>query len=80
MADFPLDGQDLTPTPVQARMIARMRELIEDAGMQEPDVIQPRPTNPTAIELFWVEQKVCIVIESEEEAEAMFAFTRAEAA
>lgn len=75
MADFPFDGLDLEPTPAQARLIAKMRALLASAGIDEPDVIQPRPTNPGAIELFWVEQKLCLVIESEDEIEAMFAAT-----
>ncbi len=73
MAEFPFDGRDLVPTPAQAELIEKMRALLADAGVDEPDVIQPRPTNPEAIELFWVEQKLCVVIESEQQMDAMFA-------
>jgi len=73
MAEFPFDGLDLVPTPAQAELIEKMRALLADAGVDEPDVIQPRPTNPEAIELFWVEQKLCVVIESEQQMDAMFA-------
>lgn len=73
MAEFPFDGLDLEPTPAQAELIEKMRTLLADAGVDEPDVIQPRPTNPEAIELFWVEQKLCVVIESEEQMNAMLA-------
>ncbi len=71
MAEFPFDGLDLTPTLAQARLIARMRELIEESGIDEPDVIQPRPSNPGSIELFWIEQKLCVVIDSEKQIDAM---------
>lgn len=80
MADFPFDGLDLEPTRTQARLIEKMRALLADQGIDEPDVIQPRPTNPEAIELFWVEQKLCVVIESEQEMNAMFAPPPAETA
>lgn len=71
MSDFPFDGLDLEPTPVQAALIADARELFERPGIREPDVIQPRPTNPGAIELFWVEEKLCVVIESEAQIESV---------
>lgn len=81
MADFPFDGQDLEPTPVQARLMEDTRRMLAEGGVPEPDVIQPRPTNNEAIELFWTGPKVCVVIESEEHAAAIFGpAPRAEAA
>lgn len=80
MAVFPFDGLDLEPTPAQAGLIEKMRALLAEAGVDEPDVIQPRPTNPEAIELFWVEQKLCVVIESEQQMNAMLAPPPPEAA
>ncbi len=71
MAEFPFDGLDLTPTLAQARLIARMRELIDESGIDKPDVIQPRPSNPGSIELFWIKQKLCVVIDSDEQIDAM---------
>ena len=35
-------------------------------------MIQPRPTNPEAIEVFWVEEKLCLVVEPGDQLEAMF--------
>ena len=72
MADFPFDGQDLEPTPVQARLIADTRRMLAKGGIPEPDVIQPRPTNDEAIELFWTGPKVCVVIESDEHLQTVF--------
>jgi hypothetical protein len=72
MGEFPFDGLDIEPSPAQAELIAEVRRFIADAGVPEPDVIQPRPTNPGAIELFWIEQKLCVVFEDEDEIEAMF--------
>lgn len=72
MADFPFDGLDLEPTPAQARLIADAREMLTAGGVPEPDVIQPRPTNPEAIEMFWIESKLCVVIESDEQLNEMF--------
>lgn len=80
MAEFPFDGLDLDPTPAQAEMIARAKELFAAEGVREPDVIQPRPTNPEAIELFWVAEKLCVVIESDEQIDSMFGSAPAEAA
>lgn len=73
MADFPFDGLDLEPTPTQAKLIADARAMIAAGGLPEPDVIQPRPTNPEAIELFWVDSKLCVVIESEDDIDAICA-------
>jgi hypothetical protein len=72
MAEFPFDGLDIEPSPVQAELIAEVRRFIADADVPEPDVIQPRPTNPGAIELFWIEQKLCVVFEDEDEIESIF--------
>lgn len=72
MADFPFDGQDLEPTPVQARLIADTRRMLAKGGIPEPDVIQPRPTNDEAIELFWTGPKLCVVIESDEHLRTLF--------
>lgn len=72
MADFPFDGQDLEPTPAQARLIEDTRLMLERGGVPEPDVIQPRPTNPEAIELFWIDSKLCVVIESDEHLQTVF--------
>ena len=71
MSEFPFDGLDLVPTPSQAKMIARFRELVTDHDLPEPDVIQPRPTNPHAIEVFWIESKLCVVFEDDEEISQM---------
>jgi len=71
MAEFPFDGLDLEPTAAQARLIEDAREMLAGGGLPEPDVIQPRPTNPEAIELFWIDQKLCVVIESDEQMHAV---------
>ena len=77
MADFPFDGIDLDPTPSQAALIDQARSLIEREGVLEPDVIQPRPTNPGAIELFWIDAKLCVVVESPTQVEAIVALAPA---
>ena len=79
MADFPFDGLDLDPTPAQAELIELARGLIEREGILEPDVIQPRPTNPGAIEVFWVDSKLCVVIESPAQVDSMAALAPADA-
>lgn len=80
MSEFPFDGLDIQPSPAQEKLIAQMRKVVTAAGVPEPDVIQPRPTNPGAIEVFWFEQKLCVVVEGEDEIEAMFGLPPAEAA
>ena len=81
MSEFPFDGLDLVPTPAQAKMITTFRQLVEDHDLPEPDVIQPRPTNPGAIECFWIEAKLCVVFEDEGEINSMLgAWGEAEAA
>lgn len=80
MSEFPFDGLDIEPSPAQAELIARVRELVADARIPGPDVIQPRPTNPQAVEVFWIEQKVCVVVEPGDEIESMFGLPPAGAA
>jgi len=80
MSEVPFDGLDIEPSPAQAQLITRARDVVADAGLPEPDVIQPRPTNPQAVELFWVEEKLCVVFEDEDEIEAMFGLPPADAA
>lgn len=80
MADFPFDGLDLDPTPAQAELVDQVRSLIARRGLLEPDVIQPRPTNPEAIEVFWVDAKLCVVIESVAQVDSMAALAPADAA
>ncbi len=75
----PLRRTGHEPSPAQARLIAQVRKFIAEAAIPEPHVIQPRPTNLGAVEVFWVEQKVCVVLEKEDEIEAMFGLTRADA-
>lgn len=72
MSEFPFDGLGNEPSPAQAELIANVKEIVSAADVPEPDVIQPRPTNPGAIELFWIEQKLCVVVESEAQAKSMF--------
>ena len=79
MAEFPFDGLDLDPTPAQTELIDMARGLIDRKGILEPDVIQPRPTNPGAIEVFWIEEKLCVVIESPAQVDSMAALAPAEA-
>jgi hypothetical protein len=71
MGEFSFDGLDIEPSPAQAQLIAQVRKFIADSEIPEPDVIQPRPTNPGAIELFWIEQKLCVVFEDDDEIESM---------
>ena len=69
---FAFDGLDLEPTPAQARLIRRFRSLVERYEIDAPDIVQPRPGEPGTIEVFWVRQKVCVIVESEEQIESMF--------
>ena len=80
MAEFPFDGLDLDPTPAQAELIELARSLILREDILEPDVIQPRPTNPGAIEVFWVDAKLCVVIESPAQVDSMAALAPVDAA
>ena len=69
---FPFDGLDLEPTPAQARLIRSFRDLVERYEIDPPDIIQPRPGELGTIEVFWVRQKVCVIVESEAQIESMF--------
>lgn len=80
MSEFPFDGLDIEPSPAQAKLIELFREFHAGTDLPEPDVIQPRPTNRGAIEVFWIESKLCLMIESENQLEAMFKLPPAEAA
>lgn len=72
MNGFPFDGLHVEPTRAQTDLIRRAKEMVVEHRLPMPDVIQPRPTNPGAIELFWVEAKLCVVFENEEEIAEMF--------
>ncbi len=80
MSGFPFDGLEIEPSPAQAALIAQVRKFIAEADIPEPDVIQPRPTNPGAIELFWVKRKLCVVFEDGDEIESMCGLPPADAA
>lgn len=80
MSEFPFDGLDIEPSVAQAKLIARVRELVADGRFPTPDVIQPRPTNQQAIEVFWTEAKLCVVIEPGDQLESIFGRPPAEAA
>ena len=66
--------------PAQVALIDQVRGLIADQDIAEPDVIQPRPTNPGAIEVLWIDAKLCMVIESEQQIASMSAVAPPEAA
>ena len=74
MSEHPFDGLDLEPTPAQAKLIAAFEDFRVSTNLPEPDVIQPRPTNPGAIEIFWIESKLCVVFEDEDEIASAFGF------
>ena len=80
MAEFPFDGLDLEPTPAQAALIDQVRAMLARRDIPEPDVIQPRPTNPGAVEVFWIDAKLCVVVESEEQVASISALAPSEAA
>lgn len=58
--------------PSHDEVEARMRALIDDAGIAPPDAVEHAPTS---IVLLWHEQKLAVVVDLDEEGEPVSADT-----
>jgi hypothetical protein len=52
--------------PSHTEVEARMRALVEDAGLAPPDAVEHAPTS---VVLLWHEQKLAVVVDLDEEGE-----------
>jgi hypothetical protein len=62
----------MTTHPSHAEVEARMRALIDDAGLAPPDAVEHAPTS---VVLLWHERKLAVVVDLDDQGEPISADT-----
>ena len=60
----------MSTQPNHAEVEARMRALIDEAGVAPPDAVEHAPTS---VVLLWLEQQLAVVVDLDEEGEPVAA-------